>query len=119
MKYITIVISLMIVGCTTNATTDQPKLAKGTVVKYENTQTGINSIISKKALNSYKKEYLSASGHKAFAQSLSGVWSWRSNRTTAEHAKTSALVVCQRSNIKNEELYPCKIINVDGVWVNQ
>jgi hypothetical protein len=106
----------MLFGCSVNISNDQPNSTEGSITKYRNTKSGIESIITKDALESFEK-YANASKHKAFAQSLSGVWGWKSNRTSAEHARTSALVACQRNNKKSEELYPCEIINVDGVWV--
>jgi len=73
----------------------------------------IDSIITNQALKSFKTDYSKASNHKAFAQSLSGAWSWKSSMTSVEHAKTSALIACQRNNENSEDLYPCKIINVN------
>lgn len=85
-------------------------------IKYE-TKAGVDPIINKKALKSFNDKYVNAKLHKAFAQSQSGAWNWKSNRTSVEHAKTSALVGCQRNNQKNKALYPCKIINVDNQWI--
>jgi len=85
---------------------------------YSNDKKGIESLMSNKALKSFKTDYAKASNHKAFAQSVSGAWNWKSNRTTKEHAITSALIGCQRNNKKSEDLYPCKVINVDGEWLN-
>jgi hypothetical protein len=79
----------------------------------------IESIITNQALMSYKGKYLKASTHKAFVQSESGAWNWRSNRTSKEHAINSALISCQADNKKYEEMYPCKVINVDGEWANK
>jgi hypothetical protein len=117
MKYSALIVCVMLSGCATTALEKQPELTAGNIEKYKNPKSGVESIITNTALSSYNEKYLSASEHKALAQSLSGVWSWKSNRTSVEHAKTSALVACQKNNLKNEELYPCKIINIDGVWV--
>lgn len=86
------------------------------ITLYENVRSGPESIISKKALASFRDKYLAAGEHKAFAQSLSGAWDWKSSRTSVEHAKTSALVGCQKNNRQVEDLYPCRIINVNGEW---
>jgi hypothetical protein len=106
-------------GCTTIK--ENPNLSTETTQPmftiYENDKHGIESIITNKALESFKTEYAKASKHKAFAQSLSGAWNWKSNRTSREHAITSALISCQRNNKKSEDLYPCVIINVDDEWV--
>lgn len=79
----------------------------------------IESIITHQALMSYKGKYLKASTHKAFAQSESGAWNWKSNRTSKEHAINSALISCQANNKKHEKMYPCKVISVDGEWANK
>ena len=64
----------------------------------------IESIISKKALKSFETPYHQAPSHKAFTQSESGAWSWKSNRTSKEHAIKSALISCQINNKKSESL---------------
>jgi len=86
---------------------------------YQNNEKGLKSIITNKALKSFKNKYSEASQNKAFAQSLSGSWNWRANRTTREHAVTSALVSCQKNNKKYEDTYPCEVINVNDEWVDQ
>ncbi|NRB40323.1 MAG: hypothetical protein HRU20_17955 [Pseudomonadales bacterium] len=84
----------------------------------EGKQIGIESIISKKALNSYLTKYNDATENKAFAQSESGVWNWRSNRTSVEYAKSSALISCRSQNKNHEKDYPCKLIDVNGKFFN-
>ena len=117
MKWICITVMLFISGCAVSPSpTSNEMVSEGGIKKYTNSESGVNLIITNQALKSYHEKYLVAEKHKAFAQSLSGSWSWMANRTSAEHAKTSALVGCQKNNIKNEKLYPCKIINVDGMW---
>lgn len=86
---------------------------------YVSSKSGVSSIITNEALASYNDKYSSAANHKAFAQSLSGAWSWRSDRTSVDHAKRSALINCQRSNQENEDSYPCEIININGFWIDQ
>ena len=111
---------ILITGC---ATTDNPsinpqgKLSKE-ITLYTNDKKGIESLITNQALKSFKNDYSKASKHKAFAQSVSGSWNWKSNRTSKEHAIKSALIGCQRNNKKSEDIYPCKVININGKWLN-
>ncbi len=111
---------MLLGGCATEMQTksgNQSALTQSKITIYENNAEGINTIISNKALESFKTKYVKASENKAFAQSTSGAWSWKSNRTSVEHAKTSALIGCQHNNKKFEDLYPCKIININGTWI--
>ena len=118
MKYLFVILVFFISGCATQQI-KQPKNEQGNqITVYENKQKGIDSIIANKALKSFKNEYLKAAKNRAFAQSLSGAWNWRSDRTSAEHAKTSALIACQRHNKKAEEHYPCKVIHVNDAWAD-
>ena len=98
----------------TSEVESQPKRA----VIHTNHAKGVASIISNKALESFNTEYTKALKNKAFAQSLSGAWNWRSNMTSVDHAKTSALIACQRHNKKYEDLYPCEIIHVNDEWAD-
>ncbi|NRB39791.1 MAG: hypothetical protein HRU20_15210 [Pseudomonadales bacterium] len=84
----------------------------------EEEKVGIESIISKKALTSYLTKYSDATDNKAFAQSESGVWNWRSNRTSVEYAKSSALIACRADNKNYEKDYPCQLIDVNGKFYN-
>jgi hypothetical protein len=111
---------LLLVGCATEMQTKDENLSsvpQSGIKIYENNRKGINAIISKKALESFNTEYTKAPRNKAFAQSTSGAWNWKSNRTSVEHAKTSALIGCQRNNKRSEDLYPCEVININGAWV--
>jgi len=114
---IVLILALIVAGCTVqqvkHSTVEGPKKMK----VYQNDKTGIDSIISNKALSSFQNEYSAASRNKAFAQSVSGVWSWKSNRTSKEHAITSALIGCQINNKKSEDIYPCEVIHVNDSWV--
>lgn len=70
---------------------------------------------TKDALKSYKKEYLRERGHKAFAQSPSGAWAWRSQRTSREFAIEDAVNAC---NAYLEATEPrCVVIHVNKEWV--
>lgn len=93
------------------------KANEGAIKIYENKFKGIDSIIDNRALEAFKSKYQEASLHRAFAQSTSGAWNWRSNKTSIEHAKTSALIACQRNNRSSEDLYPCRVIHIDDDWV--
>ena len=124
MKFYIAAFAVLITGCATTETTVVEKEVLQTepavIVEKEISKIepfSIESIITNQALKSYKNKYLKATSYKAFAQSESGAWNWKSNRTSAKHAMKSALVSCQVNNKKSENLYPCKVINVDGIWV--
>lgn len=119
MKFFPLIVACLITGC---ATTDKPSVnpqSKPTkaITIYVNDEKGLDSLITNQALKSFKTDYTKASKHKAFAQSVSGAWNWKSNRTSKEHAIKSALIGCQRNNKKSEDLYPCNVINIDGKWI--
>jgi len=123
MKFYVTAFAVLISGCATTETAvvekevlnDEPvAIVEKEVSKLE--PFSIDSIITNQALKSYENEYLKATSHKAFAQSESGAWNWKSNRTSEKHAIESALISCQVNNKKSESLYPCKVINVDGEW---
>jgi hypothetical protein len=118
-KYLAVFISSLLIGCTANRPHEIPEpVVIDSLIKHSNSYTGPESIIRNDALSSYNEGYIKASKNKAFAQSLSGAWGWRSNRTSAQHAKTSALIVCEKNNIRYQSLYPCKIVNLNGNWMN-
>lgn len=75
------------------------------------------SLITGSALRSFNEDYIEAPKNRAFAQSTSGAWNWKSDRTSIEHAIISALIGCQRNNKKSEDLYPCKVIHINDEWV--
>ncbi|MEO1082298.1 MAG: hypothetical protein AAFY29_22255 [Pseudomonadota bacterium] len=98
---------------------DGKPVAEEQLVRYENSFSGLDSIMGKDALKYYSERYAKAENNKAFAQSVSGAWAARSARTSVEHAITNALVACQTNNKAHESAYPCKIINVNGTWVSE
>ena len=100
----------------TYETENQVKIEEPKVVILFSEHEG--QLMTNQAVKDYETKYKKASLHKAFSQSNSGAWSWRSNRTSIEHAKNNALLVCQKNNKKLESLHPCKIVNIDGQWVN-
>ena len=75
-------------------------------------------ITRKQAFKSFREKYLASKGHKAFAQSASGNWNWRSNRTSRDHAINSALASCRARNQAFEKTQPCITINVNGEWTD-
>jgi len=75
-------------------------------------------IIRQKAFQDFKEKYLAAKGYKAFAQSESGNWNWRSNRTSKDHAINNALASCRSRNQEYETKQPCRIINLENEWVD-
>tara|TARA_R110002124_G_scaffold234886_1_gene400236 strand:- start:22867 stop:23853 length:987 start_codon:yes stop_codon:yes gene_type:complete len=76
------------------------------------TQQDERQIISSKALISYLNEYRSASEHKAFAQSHTGAWSWKTSKLSQDDATSKALAGCRRNNHKYEDHYPCEVLSV-------
>ena len=75
-------------------------------------------IIKKDARQSFANKYLDAKGHKAFAQSDSGNWNWRSNRTSKQHAINNALASCRARNLDFETRQPCKIVHLNDDWTD-
>ena len=119
MKYLAMAIGVIVLsGCATQGPiqSELPK-SEQKIKLYSNSNLGIESIITNKALKSFNTKYVKATKNKAFAQSASGAWNWKSDRTSVEHAKTSALIGCQHNNKKSEDLYPCKVINLNGNWI--
>ena len=119
MRYsIVLILAFLGTGCATQQYM-QPNLEEPQkIVIYQNSNVGLASIISNKALVSFKGDYANAPKNKAFAQSPSGAWNWKSDRTSIEHATTSALIGCQRNNKKSEDVYPCKVIHINDSWKN-
>lgn len=68
------------------------------------------------AVDNFINKYMDAKQHRAFAQSTSGTWAWRSARTSTEYAVQNALAACQAVNKKYEDSAPCQIIHVDDYW---
>jgi predicted Zn-dependent protease len=125
MKFYITVIALVLSGCATTEAVVKQEIVNPQAVKVIEKEiidiepVGIHSIVSNKALHTYNNEYRKAKLHKAMVQSVTGSWSWKSNRTSKKHAVKSALISCQKYNEKHEDLYPCQVINIDGEWVNK
>ena len=79
-------------------------------------QSGESAIMSNKALNAYRQKYLDVTRDKAFAQSDNGAWSWRSSKTSESDAVKKALAACRKNNKNHDEVFPCRIINVNNSW---
>ena len=75
-------------------------------------------IIRKKARTAFEQKYRKARDHKAFAQSASGNWNWRSNRTSKDHAINNALASCRARNHEHEAKQPCRIVHVNDEWTD-
>ena len=96
MKLVIPIVVLCLTGCATTGVPPPTKSQSTLNKKYLNDGVGVKSIVTNSALESYNMKYLKASSHKAFAQSVSGAWSWKSDRTSEKHAITSALIACQK-----------------------
>lgn len=78
---------------------------------------GAEIIRTKDALKSFKKEYLHQKDQKAFAQSPTGAWAWRAERTTREFAIEDAVNACNNYLEANEPR--CVVIHVNKEWMAQ
>ncbi|MGL1956344.1 MAG: hypothetical protein OCD00_03355 [Colwellia sp.] len=78
----------------------------------------IDTLIMVEALGTYFHQYRNASGVKSFAQSEGGAWAYVTNRETQEVSDIDVLNACEKHNIKFSEVYPCKLINVSGKWLD-
>jgi len=117
---LTVIAVASLTGCATHSDISPTRTIQSNgleFIEYTNNKTGIDSLITNQAVKSFKTDYQKAPSNKAFAQSVSGAWNWKSNRSSVEHARTSALVGCQRNNKKSEDIYPCKVIHVNDEWV--
>ncbi len=116
-----IVFIALLVGCASHQKPISAAKSKGEIVvpTFEREAFGEASIMTNQALRSYREEYVHATEHKAFAQSDSGSWSWKSNRTSIDYAIGNSLIECQKNNKRHEAEYPCKIININGEWVGE
>lgn len=76
-------------------------------------QQAAQYLSSPAALDAFS-EYARAPTYKAFAASNSGAWGWRSGKTSAREAASSALAACE----DNRKPYTseCRLVNVNGQW---
>ncbi|MCP4768046.1 MAG: serine hydrolase [Gammaproteobacteria bacterium] len=77
---------------------------------------GINAFRWTGAWDHYSQEYSKLQPHKAFAQSRAGTWGWYTGLGSVEQAMRAALQDCRQYNKEFEEIEPCRIVNVDGIW---
>ena len=68
-------------------------------------------------VDSFRTEYWNAPGHKAFASSDEGSWGWSGTMPSADEAREHARQRCERHRPARDR--PCRIVNVDGNWVEQ
>ncbi len=104
----TLAISILFSGCAM-----EPTLSK------EEMKVVSQHLKTKGAVESYMVNYVDGDFHKAWARTKAGSWAWAVNRYTQEDAIDHALQSCRSVNQKYEKVFPCKIINLDGEWVER
>ena len=67
------------------------------------------------AKDAFRQTYAAAAKHKAFAQSTTGAWGYSYEYLDEVKAIEKALEKCREYNTLDSK-YPCKIINLNGVW---
>lgn len=89
----------------------------GTPVVKPETVRGIESLLTRRALESYQQKYLKSAGQRVFVQSLTGSWSWQASpKDSLQRLTQKALANCQSRNRNFRDEYPCRVINVNGEW---
>lgn len=81
---------------------------------------GIKILVSNSAKKSYLNKYSKAENPKAFAQSPIGAWHWYTKTDTGlslEKLKEKALKSCNKVNTVIKTKQSCKLVNVNGQWV--
>ena len=76
-------------------------------------------LITYEAFSAYYNTYKDAKGHKAFAQSEGGAWSYVTERNSREEANNEVLAACQGYNELFSDTFPCTLVNVDNEWTHQ
>ena len=87
-------------------------------VIFEYAPQNADSLITFKALDAYQNKYKNVSGFKSFAQSESGAWAYVLGRSSQEVADLHVLDSCTKYNVRFADTYPCKLINVSGMWLD-
>ena len=105
---------LILLTLSTSSLAEDNRLQRNYIVAVNDPDT--SRLMTKKAVKSYEM-YLKEERHKAFAQSDTGSWAWVGSRTSPAYAKLNALAKCQSHNQEHEETSPCKVVNVDGEWL--
>lgn len=103
---LSLIVAILLSGCATNSLSEK-ELA---LVK--------SKLRTKKAVESYQVNYVDAEFHKAWARSKSGAAAWVADRFTEDDAIEQALTTCRDINKKREKKHPCKIINLNGEWID-
>ena len=116
MATIGIVAAIVIPAYHENTKTDLNLLKTVQAPTYDSGPSSMSekSIISKKALTTYRNVYKNAKPHKAFAQSDTGAWAYRYGENSRQKATSTTLDNCKKFN-KGK---PSRIINVNNEWVN-
>ena len=80
----------------------------------------VDDLISVKAQESYKTNYVKDTGLKVFAQSKDGSWNWRSSKDPEKSIESLTEDVLKKcgQNWRKRLGYPCKVVNINGDWVN-
>jgi len=80
----------------------------------------IDQITGNAAKKKFEKEYTKAEGDKVFVYSYSGSFGWRASAELSIERMTSlSMDDCKNKNKSFKTLYPCKVINVNGSWLEE
>jgi hypothetical protein len=126
MKPLLLLVLAMLVFSSTAKASSQTSVEVG---KLPNTSDNPNTIfdsvpqvtdllITFKALDAYENSYRTETGFKSFAQSEGGAWAYVTRRNSQETANLDVLNACQKYNLKYAAIFPCKLINVSGSWLD-
>lgn len=80
-----------------------------------------DDLITLNAKKSYLDKYVKDKTDKIFVQSSTGAWTWKTKGTkdvSLEQLKAQALESCNK-NFKEELENRCKVVNINGKWVNE
>ena len=103
---LSLIVAILLSGCATNSLSEKElEIAK-------------NRLKTKSQVESYQVNYVDAEFHKAWARSKTGRSAWVADRFTEDDAIEQALTTCRDINKKREKKHPCKIINLNGEWID-
>ena len=91
------------------------------LANFEKSLGGVKSLVSYSALNAYKTKYSRANNPKVFVQSPIGPWQWYAKGNSGlslEKLKAKALRVCNQHKAVIKTKLSCKLVNINGEWVN-
>jgi len=82
---------------------------------------GVDDLLLTSARDSYKKKFANESAPKVFVQGPLGNWGWRSGNpgTDTDDLARTAVQTCQKDWRYKKFDSACKVVNVDGKWVQQ